>query len=742
MSPISLKFSPKSLFQPIIPLLILRALKNPDSFYCMEHPFLNESFYIPWSQLTAEHVRPDIETALSKAQKKIDAIAHQDLKTLTFKNTLLALDNATEELNRAWSKVKHLQNVCSTQPFREASNAMVPKVSEFYARIFLNEQLWTVIKTFAATPEAQSLQGTRRRLLNETIADFEDNGADLSPEDKKRVKALKGQLAQVTQRYSENVLDATNGWDLIVKDEAFLAGLPTSARDAARQAACEKDPAYCKQSAWRFTLHMPSYLPAMQYLENDALRRQIWEAWAAVGHTRPYDNTELIWKILRLRHELAQRLGKTSFVDYILERRMVKNKTAAQNFTKDLHDRIEPAFQRECRELQHYKAEVTGQPVEPLQPWESAYWSEKQRQAHYAFDEETLRPYFPIDGVIKGLFHIAEKIFSIVITERPTLFIDSTTGEETENRPEGCSPSVQPVEVWHPEVKCYAVRDQEGTFLGSFYADWHPRESKQGGAWMHHLVTGGPVPDGTFEPHLGVICGNLTPTIDGRPALLKHREVETIFHEFGHLLHQLLGTVEIRSLNGCDAVWDFIELPSQIMENWCWERESLDLFARHYQTDEPIPQELFQKMQSARNYQAALITMRQLSFGKMDLDLHLYSTEDWSGNLDQLIEKSLATYSPPYKTQPPSIVRHFLHLFSSPTGYAAGYYSYKWAEVLDADAFTRFKKEGILNPEVGMDFRNKILSKGNSAPAEQLFRDFMGRDPDLNALLIRCGLNE
>ena len=707
----------------------------------MEHPFLNESFRIPWSKLSAEHVQPDIERALFEAQKKIDAVASQNLGTLTFESTLLAIEKATEVLSNAWSKVKHLQSVCSTQPLREVANAMVPKVSEFYARIFLNEQLWNVIKTFATTKEGQSLEGARRRLLDEMLADFRDNGADLSPENKKHIRTLKAQLAQTTQKYSENVLDATNAWDLIVEDEALLAGLPTSARDAARQAACEKDPAYQKKSAWRFTLQMPSYLPAMQYLENDGLRHKIWEAWAAVGQGEPYDNTERIWKILCMRKELAQRLGKSSFVDHILERRMVKNKTVAQNFIQDLHDRIEPAFQHECQELEHYKAEATGQPVEPLEPWESAYWSEKQRQTHYAFDEETLRPYFPIDGVIQGMFHIAEKIFSIIIQERPTIFMDPTTGLKTEKRPVGCSLSEPTVEVWHPEVKCYDIQDKGGTLLGSFYADWHPRKTKQGGAWMAELKTGGPNDNNTFEPHIGVICGNLTPYLDDRPALLTHREVETIFHEFGHLLHHLLGTVEVKSLNGCSTVWDFIELPSQIMENWCWERESLDLFARHYETDEPIPEDLFQKMQSARNYQAARTTMRQLYLGKMDFELHLHSPQDWSGDLDQLLEQKLAGYSPPYKTQPPSIVRHFLHLFSSSTGYAAGYYSYKWAEVLDADAFTRFQTEGILNPEVGMEFRDKILSKGNSARAEELFKNFMGRDPDLNALLIRCGLN-
>lgn len=699
----------------------------------MKHPFLNTDFHIRWSALTPERIVPDIEAGLEQAREKINALTRLDPGNLTFENALLALEEATEDLSVAWGKVSHLTSVNDSKPLREAYNKMLPKVSEFFAKIPLNEKVWGVLKAYEQTKEAAGLTGARRRFLDETVKDFRQYGADLPADKKRRMEEIQSELAQVTQKFSENVLDSTNDWELIVENEEDLAGLPRSAREAARRSAAEKGHGTEEQPKWRFTLHMPSLEPFMTYLDNGGLRRKMWEGSTSIGARGDWDNTDLTKRILALRDEKARLLGKKNFADLVLERRMAKTGEGALRFVEDLFQRTKPAFDDETHELEVFKATQVHHEVEPLEPWEFFYWSEKQRKALFDFDEEELRSYFPIGHVIDGMFEIVQRVFGICIRERDTVFLDPGADAGS---------SVDAVEVWHPEVKFYEIRDKGGRHLGSFYADWHPRESKRGGAWMNYLITGEPARHhGTARgPHLGLICGNLTPPVGDEPALLTHREVETIFHEFGHLLHHLLGEVEIKSLNGVNVPWDFVELPSQIMENWCWERESLDLFARHHETGEPIPEVLFRKMIAARNYRAASAMMRQLSFGKLDLELHLNYEQLAGKDLEEEVRRLVADYMPKTKTPSPTIVRRFTHLFGSSTGYAAGYYSYKWAEVLDADAFTRFQTEGIFNPEVGREFVEKILSRGNEEEPTVLYRDFMGRDPDLRALLVRSGL--
>ena len=684
------------------------------------NPFLDVSFPPAWSTLLPANVVADITVAVERAQAKVDAIAAQGLDRLSYESTILALESSTEELNAAWAKVGHLQSVADSAPLREAHNAVLPKVTAFFAAISLNAALWVRVRTVAETPAVRALTGVHRRLVDETMADFRQAGADLPLEKRQRLEALQSELAQLTQRYSENVLDGTNKWELVIDDERRLAGLPAHAVAAARRSAEAKKLGTPERPVWRFTLHMPSQEPFMTYLEDAALRREMWTAAAAVGTTAPHDNTELIRRILTLRAEKAALLGQADFADLVLARRMAKTGARALSFLEDFQQRAAPAFARECRELEEFKGRNTGSSeVGRLAPWELAFWSERLRRERYAFDEELLRPYFPMAGVIAGLFELVNRIFGLQVKE--------------------CAPGT--FETWHSEVKFYEMHDRDVRHLGSFYADWHPRESKRGGAWMGSLITGGPTPTGGRAPHLGYICGNLTPPNGQRPALLTHREVETVFHEFGHLLHHLLGEVEIKSLNGTNVAWDFVELPSQIMENWCWERASLDLFARHFETGARIPDEIFEKLTAAKNFRAACATMRQVAFAKMDLLLHRRTTA-WSGGEDvepvarALIAECLTPTEPPA----PTIVKRFNHLFSDPVGYAAGYYSYKWAEVLDADAFSRFRSEGIFNAEVGREFVEKILSRGNSADPLELFRDFMGREPEIAALLKRSGL--
>jgi oligopeptidase A len=456
---------------------------------------------------------------------------------------------------------------------------------------------------------------------------------------------------------------------------------------------------------WRFTLQGPSYLAVMTYLDAPGVRREMWLAYNRRASFGEHDNRELLAQILELRKEKAKLLGFADFADLVLEDRMAHTGARAAAFLDELRVKSEKRFREENQELEAFAGRK-------LEPWDVGYWAEKQRAALYDFDEEALRPYFPVKQVVDGMFAIFGRILGIRVTEE------------------------QGVPAWDADVKSYAIHDAaSGAFLGSFYADWYPRENKRGGAWMDALITGNPAAN---KPHLGLICGNMTPPVGATPALLTHREVETVFHEFGHLLHHLLTRVEVRSLAGTSVAWDFVELPSQIMENWCWEREALDTFARHYETNATIPDELFQKMKKAKTFRAANAQMRQLGFGICDLKLH----REWDGKAD-LIAYTRDIFQQFAAAQLPadySMIVGFTHLFANPVGYGAGYYSYKWAEVLDADAFTRFQREGVFSAAVGRDYREKILAKGDSEDPAVLYRSFMGRDPDPQALLARAGL--
>lgn len=693
----------------------------------MNHPFLSPGLPIRWSQLTPDHIEPDITEALRRAQANIDAIASLPPvgAELTFASTFLALEEATRELGIAWGLVQHLDSVCNSPELRAANTRMLPEVSTFFARIPLNQKLWAVLRAWGESPAAATLTPVQSRFVTETMEDFRESGADLPGDKRARLEVVEAELAEITQKYSENVLDATNAWELVVSDESKLAGLPASARAAALASAKAKGHGTDDQPAWRFSLQMPSYTPLMEHLEDAAIREQAWRAMAGIGSVEPHDNTGLVWQILALRDEKAQLLGKASFADFTTNRRMAKSGATALEFTEKLHDRIAPAFVREQSELIAWRAKQLGIAPEPMEPWDIALWAERRRKAEYDLDDEQLRPYFPMNGVVDGMFRLCELLFGVRIEELPVAAAD---------RPDL-------PEVWHPEVKFFQISDEGDGVRGYFYTDWFPRESKRGGAWMNSLRTGLPPVDGQArQPHVGLMCGNMGPPVDGKPALLTHGEVETVFHEFGHLLHHLLGEVPVRSLNGICVAWDFVELPSQIMENFCWDRRSLDFFAKHWETGERIPGDLFNRMIAARNYLTASTFMRQLAFGKMDLELHHHYAMHKGGDLDTICKTVLADYTVATRTPVPPMIRRFNHLFSSPTAYAAGYYSYKWAEALDADAFTRFDAAGVLAPDVGRAFRQCILSMGNSRPADVLFHDFMGRDPDPEPLLARAGL--
>ncbi|MGA2273702.1 MAG: M3 family metallopeptidase [Bryobacteraceae bacterium] len=673
------------------------------------NPLLSPEFRVPFDRIRAEHVAPATEELLRGARQRLEEVAAAGAPR-TFASTLRSLDDLSEPLEYAIGVVRHLEAVATYPELRAAYSAAQPQVSAFYSGIPLHAGLWHAVQDFAATEEAARLEGERRRLLTKTIDNFRRHGANLAPAGKQRLEALDVELSQLTIKFAEHVLDSTNAFELIIADPAGLAGLPPSAVDAARESAARKG-----RDGWRFTLHAPDYFAVMTYLNDREVRRQVYEAFNVRATEAGRDNRPLIARILELRSEKARLLGYADFADLVLEDRMAHDGARALAFLDDLKVKTEARFREENRELLEFRRSLEGSDAPQLAGWDVAYYAEKQRAALYDFDEEALRPYFPLEQAVAGLFDLVHRLYGLRI------------------EPEAGAP------VWDEAVRYYNVHDESGEFSGGFYTDWFPRENKRGGAWMDALITGGP--DGTrFRPHLGLVCGNLTPPVAGKPALLTHREVETIFHEFGHLLHHLLSRVESRSLAGTNVAWDFVELPSQIMENWCWERESLDLFARHWETGQPVPDDLFQKMKQARTFRAANQQMRQLGFGYIDLLLHIRYSPERDGDAVEYTRRILQEFSPAPLPPDHAMIAAFTHLFASPVGYGAGYYSYKWAEVLEADAFTRFREHGIFNREVGEEFRRNILSRGDSADPAELYRAFMGRDPDPQALLIRNGL--
>jgi oligopeptidase A len=666
------------------------------------NPLLSIAFHIPFDKTLPEHVEPGVRTLIEQAQQRIDAIV-ADESERTFENTMLALEKATENLDYALSVVRHLESVATTPELRAAWNVAEPLASAFYSQIPLNAGLWRQLKTFAETPEAKALTGTKRRFVDKTLDSFRRYGAELDPAGKKRLEEIDVELSKVTTKFSENVVDSTNSFEYFITDEAGLAGLPPSAIAAARQNAEAKG-----AEGWRFTMQAPSYIPVVTYLNDGSVREKFYRAFSARATEPERDNRPLIVRILELRREKAVLLGFEDFADFVLHDRMAHRGERAMSFLTELKAKTDPFFEKENAALEAFAGRK-------LDPWDISYYAEKQRKALYEFDEEELRPYFPAERVVDGMFSIVEKLYGITV-------------KRAEHAP-----------VWHADVRYYEVSDRSGELLGAFYADWYPREDKRDGAWMDGFITGVDK-EGKLEPHVGCVCGNLTPPVGDKPALLTHREVETIFHEFGHLLHHVLSRVEVKSLAGTSVAWDFVELPSQIMENWCWERKALDLFARHYQTGDASPEELFQKMVRARTYRGANVQMRQLGFGITDLKLHREYDPAKDGDVIQYARAILQDFTPAPLPPNYAMIAGFTHLFASPVGYGAAYYSYKWAEVLDADAFTRFRDEGIFSEKVGSDFRENILSKGDSEDPAELYRKFMGRDPDPNALLVRSGL--
>lgn len=667
------------------------------------NPLLHVPFDIPFDQIRIEHIVPAIRELIEKSQKAIDAVAEPEAGPQVqrgYEDTILALEQATIDLENAMAVVRHLEAVQNSAELRQAIQTIEPEVSTFYSSIPLNAKLWQAI----AAVSRNGLKPVERRCVEKHIDFFRRHGAELEPESKKRLLDLDVELQGLCTKFSSNVLDATNAFELVIADENKLAGLPEHAKAMARANAEAKGVA-----GYRFTLQAPSLMPVLTYLEDEEIRRTLWQANNRRAMGGDFDNRLLLRRILELRREKAHLLGFFTFADFVLADRMAQRGLVAREFVYELEHATRERFAAEHEELEKFAGKK-------LEPWDLAYYSEKMRLALYDIDEEALRPYFEVNQVLKGMFRLFEGLLGIEIVEPPG------------------------AQVYDAAVTYYEIHSG-GRMMGAFFADWFPRESKRGGAWMQGLITGGPRPDGSFAPHLGVICGNMTPPAPGKPALLTHREVETIFHEFGHLLHHCLSEVEVRSLSGTSVPWDFVELPSQIMENWCWERASLDFIARHHETGQSIPDDLLEKLRRARTFRSASMQMRQLGFGTVDLVLHTDFDPNIEMDLVELSNHVLQRFTPVTLPEDYGMILSFTHLFAHPVGYAAGYYSYKWAEVLDADAFSRFQEEGVLNPAVGREYREKILSQGNSHEVRELFHNFMGREPNQEALLKRIGLH-
>lgn len=679
------------------------------------NPLLSVQHPIAFDQVRASHVEPAFDALLKEARERIAALAEGD-GPLTYEATLGALESITERVGRVIRVVGHLESVVTTPELRAAYTAVQPKVSEFFSSIPMNPGLFRRLKAYAETDEAKSLDPTRARHLEQELDYFRREGAELDSAGKARLSELNVALTEITTTFSQHVLDATNAFDLVIEDRARLAGLPERAIAAAKMSAEDKG-----VSGYRFTLQAPSFIPVLTHLDDATLRERMYRAYNTRAASGEHDNRDLVEQILKLRQEKAALLGYGTFADLVTVRRMAKTGQAARDFIDGLRDRSQAAFDAENAELDAFRKALEGPGAAPLASWDIAYYAEKQRKERFDFDEEALRPYFPLHNVLTGLFDLCERLYGIRVTE--------TTD----------------VPTWHETVSAYAVKDADGSQLGVFYADLFPRETKRDGAWMNGFITGQPMGEQAFGPHVGLICANLTPAVGDTPALLAHREVETVFHEFGHLLHHMLTRVPVQSLAGTNVAWDFVELPSQIMENFCWERASLDLFARHHETGETIPDVLFERMTRARTYRGANAMMRQLGFASLDLAMHMDRGPALvAGTADGDILAYARKVSQPFAAAPLiddyAMVLGFGHLFADAVGYAGGYYSYKWAEVLDADAFSRFREGGLFSREVGMAFRDTILARGDSRDPMDLFVEFMGRAPEQQALLERAGI--
>lgn len=695
-----------------------------------QHPYLSDALYPAWSQLTPERGVVDVRLALGKAKAALEAICRVKPEEATYENVFAAYEMMGEDLDRAESLLAHLGSVMDSPALREAQETLLPELTEFSSGVTSNEQLWNVVKNAAAQPWVKQLDAEHQRFVQQVVDGFRDSGADLPADKKARKMEIQKEMTMLRHDFSKRVLDSTNAWKWVVTDKAELAGLSDSWLERAAGAALAAGYGSKENPQWLITLDFSSCGDVLRDCTVEATRRKVWEARDRIGCGGETDTADIVARIMVLRQELAELLGFGNYCDLMTARRMVRNSANAVAFVDGMMQRLKPAFDKECADFLAFVSRCKGETVTKLNPWDRFFYSRKMAKELYDFDPETLRPYLPMEQVIDGMFRIFSHLYDVTYTELPTVCL-----QPGETCPEG------KIEVWHPQVKLYKVVDNKtGAHLGSFYTDLYPRASKRAGAWVMSMRYGTPATENRpHEPHLATLCGNLTAPTADKPALLTHYDVETIFHEFGHMMHCMLADSKVLSHMGTHVAWDFVELPSQLNENWTWEPEGLKLIAKHYESGEALPEELMRKMLAARYFMPATDNMGQLCLAKLDLEMHTNYAASFAGkDLDAATSELLRPWRIPMTVDSHSIMRNLTHCING--GYAGGYYSYKWAEVLAADAFTRFKKEGVMNAATGAAYRKAVLSKGDSKPADEVYRDFMGRDPNPDALLQSQGL--
>ena len=675
-----------------------------------DNPLLADLELPPFSRIGAEHVLGAVQTLLARGRGRVAEVLDA-AEEPTWESVVQPMGEIDDRINRAWSPVAHLNAVADNPRLREAHNAALPLLSEYATEMGQNDGLYHSYRRIA---ETKGLNPSQKKVLANAMRDFRLAGVDLAPGKKARFKELSKRLAELQSTFSENVLDATQGWKKHIRDVEQLGGLPASALALAADTA-EREGV----DGWMLTLEFPSYHPVMSYADDESLRRELYEAYSTRAsdqgpNAHTWDNSEVIEEIMRLRHERAQLLGLANYAELSLARKMAPGTPQVMAFLRDLARRARPLAEKELRELEVFAGKQLG--GKSLQAWDIPYYSEKLRKAKHDISQEELRPYFPVTRVLDGMFQVAHQLYGLDIE------------------------SVEGIDTWHPDVLFFHIRDADGELRGRFYLDLYARPHKRGGAWMDECRVRMRTSGGVQTPVAYLTC-NFTPPVGDQPSQLTHDEVTTLFHEFGHGLHHLLTRVDYPSISGINGVaWDAVELPSQFLENWCWEEQALDVISGHVETGQSLPAELFARLKDARNFQSGMQMLRQIEFALFDFRLHLEYDPERGANVNGLLDAvraDVAVLIPPKFNR---FAHAFSHIFGG--GYAAGYYSYKWAEVLSSDAYSKFEENGIFDPKTGKEFLHCILEKGGSRDAMTLFVDFRGREPRIDALLRHSGVTE